>query len=239
MPLFFFNKYKKEKYITLINYFIKIFNLNIKNKKAFLFYWLRYYKYVLKCIYVNVEFILKRLINILNNKYNVIFSLINLKKTNKKKNLFFYYFFSNSHEYKILDKYKTFLFYKNLNINKLFNFNFYNKNFYNLFIFNIKKKINKTFFLNIFKKSFILFNFIIKIKILVILKNFFYICIIQFLIFWFNYYIIYKNFNINLIDYKLILKFLYRNITFIKNLKWNNVLILKYYYFFFNNIVKK
>jgi hypothetical protein len=38
LPLFFFNKYFKKKYITFISFFIKILNLKFKRKKSFLFY---------------------------------------------------------------------------------------------------------------------------------------------------------------------------------------------------------
>jgi hypothetical protein len=175
--LSFFNKYKKKKYITFLNYFTNLFILNFKLKKEFLIYWLRFYTYILKYLYANYERVLNICVNILNDQYKNFYSLINLNVIKKSKILFFFHFFYDNYKDRFLTKYKVFSYYNNIkNILKKF---FYKKNYFNIFFFNLNKnkKLNKYNQLFFFSKN------IIKIKLLINLKNLIFIIFLKFMLF--------------------------------------------------------
>jgi hypothetical protein len=235
MNLFFFNKYKKKRYIIFINYLVKILNLNLKFKNEFINYWMRYYIYILKRIYVSIVCIFRKYMNIIKKQYRIFYYLINLKKIKRDKALFFYIFFFNNNKYKFLTKYKTFSYYNN--IKNLITKSFYKKNKFNVYFFRLKKYI----YLN--KLNYILKNFknIIKIKFLFILKNFVFIIFLKLILFWINYYLnnkLIQN-NISFKNNNYILDPLYNVFVFIKKIKFDKFLFLKYSYFFFNNFLIK
>jgi len=124
-------------------------------------------------MYVDIENIFKNFISIYYKQYYNFFLLINFNKIKKNKTLFFFILFFNSNRYRFLNKYNAFSYYEN--IKNLINKSFLKTINFNMFFFNLKKnKYNQI--LNFTKK-------IIKIKLLIILKNFI-------LIIFFNYIVV-------------------------------------------------
>ena len=74
IPLFFFNNYKKKMFIVLIQFYNYIFKLKIKHIKAFISYWILFYKNFMKFLYVNINNFLKIYISILFKQYKNIYS---------------------------------------------------------------------------------------------------------------------------------------------------------------------
>lgn len=227
-PFFFFNKYKKKLFIVLINFYNNILNLKIRHMKAFILYWIRFYKYILKRFFIKIESYIKKIVNIICKQFNIFLLLIK-GKTRKR-------FFNKS----------SFGLYFNI-IRKWLNISFYKKENYFLFLFNYSfNNIKISNVLYKFKKSLVLFKVFIKLKFLFFFKNFIFIFFLQFILFWFNYYcairfrVITNKFCFNsLINYDLVLNFFYRNLVFIsKFIDLNNILLLKYIYFFYMNIIK-
>ena len=216
MPLFFFNKYKKYLYIMLINFFNQILGLKIKYKNAFVNYWIRFYTYYLKNVFIKIETLITDLFFSFKKEYDNLYYLINLRKN---KNISFLKYFR-----------------------LLANFSYKKKTYNIIYFFFIRKK----YILYRLKKYFNLLKYFENIKFLIFLKYFLYIFILQFFLFWFNsYFLTLKNNFINYIyynnwisNYCLIFKDAYNNLFFFKKIKkWNNILILKYIYFFYVNII--
>jgi hypothetical protein len=115
--------------------------------------------------------------------YKIYYSFINLKRKKKtKKDFFFYYFFFDNYRSIFLNGHKIYLYYKN--INKLINTFFYKKMYYNIFFFNINKfYYKKNLLLFKLKKCLKSLSILIKIKVLIVLKNLFYIIILQYFYF--------------------------------------------------------
>jgi hypothetical protein len=131
------------------------------------------------------------------------------------KGFFFYYFFFKSYKYSFFGYKKIYLYFKN--IKRLFNKFFYKKIYYNIFLFNIKVFFHKN--KNILYKLKKSLKFLIKIKVLIILRSFFYIFILQFINFWLNFYFLIKNLNNYLLNFDIILNSMYKNLIFIKIIK--------------------
>jgi hypothetical protein len=235
--LYFFNKYKFFLFIKSLKYYIKTFNF--KFRRQFLLYWIRFYKYSLTRFLVNIEYCLVKYFNYIKKQYNSFNSLINIKKT--KENIYiFFCFFYNQYKDVFLTNYKIAPL---ISASKLLKFNYIEKNNFSLFFFKIIKKNIILIYLKNLKKLKILF----KIKFLIFLKNYIFLILLQYLISWFNYYILtLKGFNIYrsmIVDY-FKCKYtktenLFFGLNIINSYKWNSLSFLSFNYFFFNNMVIK
>jgi hypothetical protein len=113
---------------------------------------------------------------------------------------------------------------------------FYKKNNFNMFFFYLKK--NK--YVNKFNYIFENFKNIIKLKLLIILRNFVLIIFLKFWLFWINNYL--NNDFINKNHYFKNINFfnsLYDILSFVNKIKFNKFIFLKFDFFFYNNFVYK
>jgi hypothetical protein len=224
----------------MIKYYIKIFRFRIR--KEYVFYWKRFYRYGLKRLLANIEHILIIYIKIFFKQLKYYNYFINLKKVQKDNNKFFFFFY-----YLFKEKNKWFLnnsiIFKNFfYINNLFKLKFLEKKDFNVFIFNNIK--NKYYlFLRKLKNKMKQLNIIIRMKILIFLKNFLFLFFLQLFIIWINNFFLLKtkkkffrmNFNIFNINKKLV----YRGLKYINKSKWNCLSVLNFNYFFYDNIIIK
>jgi hypothetical protein len=91
IPLLIFSKYKKKIFIKLIRYFIKFFYFDLK-KFSFISFWIRWYKYLLKHIYIYIKYVIYKLMFLLKRK-DALFDLLISSDKNFDKNLFSFSFF--------------------------------------------------------------------------------------------------------------------------------------------------
>ena len=104
-------------FIVLIQFYNYIFKLRIKHIKAFISYWMLFYKNFMKFLYVNINNFLKIYISILFKQYKNIYS--------------FFFFLKKKKEY--LKNNKLYPYFNR--INQLLNLKFYKKVRFFIFFF--------------------------------------------------------------------------------------------------------
>lgn len=237
----FLSNYKKTGFTSLIKYLIKFFKFEIK--KAFTLFWERLYIYNIKYLFLKIEYIIRKYFNFLLKQYKLFYSIINFSYINKRKNRVFFFF---SLLKKIIGKeyldffnfYKLFKYYKYVK-DSLFNCKYIKK--INFFIFFFKYNNKKNHYIYIFYKKLKLLKVIMKIKILIIMKNLIYLFFLQFFMYWLNSYSSLKK-DIELKNYKennLSMEYIKKSLNIIKKLKWNRLPFFRLNYFFYNNIMIK
>jgi hypothetical protein len=237
----FLSNYKKIIFISLIKYLIKFFKFEIE--KSFVLFWKRLYIYKLKFLLLKIEYIIKKYFDFLLKQYKLFYSIVNFSYQKKRKNRVFFFF---SLLNKIIGKeyldffnfYKLFEYYKYVK-DCLFNCKYIKK--VNFFLFFFKYKKIKNNYISIFYKKLKLLKVIIKIKILIIIKNLIFLFFLQFFMYWLNNYNFLnkdmelkkpKENNLNVESIK-------SGLNIMKKLKWNRLPFFRLNYFFYNNIMIK
>ena len=241
----FFNNYKKKKFVSLIKYLINFFNFEIE--KAYILFWKRLYIYNIKRLFLKIEYIKKKYFKFLLKQYKLFYSIINFSYKKKRKNKVFFFFsllqkFVGKEYLNFFNFYRLFKYYKYVK-DSLLTCNYIKKKNFFLFFFKYNNKKNKLLYK--FYNKLKLLKIIIKIKILIILKNLIFLFFLQFLIGWLNCYIFFfKNIEFNQLiknnqykDNNLNVKVIKTGLTILRNSKWNRLLLFRLNYFFYNNII--
>ena len=149
-------------------------------------YWKNYYTYVLKRIYLYIEYLIRKISFFLISQYKLFISLICWKKKKINKRMFFYLFFFSSKKRNFLKNFRVYSIYDQAY--KLLSLGLYKKKTFSLFLFNnIRlKRYDLVSVLKRVKTKLSFFKPFIIVKFLINIKNIFYIFFFQLLIIWLN-----------------------------------------------------